>query len=188
MRYFTYNGSTPKQQIKGYCHTLENDITSLINYIDYFTPNYKILNYTPRLSTQYYSNDELIAKNYILPIKIIPMDDFLDPLIDLTDDKGQIKGEDSLIVFPSYLKLHEGLLNRFPEYDHSRIGVLLYYGTIDNLLEAEQLRIEAIENKNLYFIPDTILSLNWNDPLIQVKAANSDPIDPFYIQIDTKNA
>lgn len=179
MRHFTYNAPEPRQQIKGYCYTLENDINSLINYIDYFTPNYKILNYTPRLSTQYYRTDELIAKNYILPVQIVSMNDFIAQ--SFTDDQGKTKGESSLIVFPNYLKLHEGLLNRFPEYDHSRIGVLLYYGTIQELQENEQL-IYDIE-LDTYFLPDTILSADLTQPQIQLQV-DSVVMNPVDMQLE----
>ena len=131
MRHFTYNGPMPKQQINSYCNILNNDINSLISYINYFTPNYRILNYTPGLSVQYYSNADLIKLGYILPVQILSEADFLGDVFG--DDPDHPNGESSLIVFPNHLKLHEGLLNRFPEYDHSRIGVLLYYGTVDDL-------------------------------------------------------
>lgn len=178
MRHFTYNGPKPIQQIKGYCHTLENDINSLINYIDYFTPNYKILNYTPRLSTQYYSNDELIANQYILPVQIISRNDFIEGTF--RDDQRNPKGESSLIVFPNYLKLHEGLLNRFPEYDHSHIGVLLYYGTAKELIDNGQL----IQDDTVYFLPDTVLSIDVTKPQIQLKAGPDVAADPFDIQLE----
>lgn len=179
MRHFTYNGPEPIQQIKGYCHTLDNDINSLFNYIDYFTPNYKILNYTPRLSTQYYSNNDLIDKEYILPVKIISANDFIEN--SFTDDQNNPKGESSLIVFPNQLKLHEGLLNRFPEYDHSRIGVLLYYGTIKELVDNGQLIYN--EEHNTHFLPDTILSADLTKPQIHLKV-NSVMIDPLDMQLE----
>lgn len=170
MRHFTYNGLEPIQQIKGYCHILENDINSLISYIDYFTPNYKILNYTPGLSTQYYSNDSLKEKQYILPVKIVSVEDFLTE--NFQDDPDSVKGEDSLIVFPSYLKLHEGLLNRFPEYDHSHIGVLLYYG----LQEDINYKSLLINDMTYYFLPENILSYNFNDPIIQLVNKTQDKV------------
>ena len=180
MRHFTYNGPEPLQQIKGYCHTLENDINSLINYIDYFAPNYKILNYTPRLSTPYYSNADLVDNQYILPVQIISANDFIEN--SFVDTEGKAKGDSSLIVFPSRLNLHEGLLNRFPEYDHSRIGVLLYYGTIDELRKNQQLKdcqVNEDEEQLTYFLPDTILSMDLNKPQIQLKvgAVVKDPLD-----------
>ena len=165
MRHFTYNNPNPIKQIESYCKTLETDINSLINYIDYFTPNYKILNYTPGVDAQYYSNEELIAKQYILPVNIISMNDFIAK--SFKDKEGNSKGENSLIVFPSRLKLHEGLLNRFPEYDHSHIGVLLYYGTIAELVAKKQLEHDS--ELDTYFLPDTILSIDLNKPQIQLE-------------------
>ena len=183
MRHFTYNGPKPIKQIASYCKTLETDINSLINYIDYFTPNYKILNYTPRLSTQYYSNADLIEEGYILPVQIIPHDDFIGKLF--RDTEGNLKGESSLIVFPSYLKLHEGLLNRFPEYDHSRIGVLLYYNTFAELKASKQLEYDSTDN--VYLLPDTILSMDLNKPQIQLEWELEDDsvvIDPTGITLE----
>jgi hypothetical protein len=180
MRHFTYNGPNPIKQIASYCKTLETDLNSLINYIDYFTPNYKILNYTPRLLTQYYSNDELIAKNYILPVQIISRKDFIERTF--RDDQRNPKGESSLIIFPNYLKLHEGLLNRFPEYDQSRIGVLLYYGTAQELIDNKQL----IQDDTVYFLPDTVLSIDVTKPQIQLKA-RSIVANPFEIQLEYKD-
>lgn len=183
MRHFTYNGPKPIKQITSYCKTLETDINSLINYIDYFTPNYKILNYTPRLSTQYYSNADLIEEGYILPIQIIPHDDFIRK--SFRDPEGNLKGERSLIVFPSYLKLHEGLLNRFPEYDHSRIGVLLYYNTFAELDASKQLQYDSTDN--IYLLPDTILSMDLTNPQIKLTFRSVDR-EFKDIQLESKNS
>lgn len=186
MRHFTYNGPAPEQQIKGYCHTLENDINSLINYIDYFTPNYKILNYTPRLSTPYYNNADLIDLGYILPVRIISHADFIEK--SFRDTQGNLKGESSLVIFPSYLKLHEGLLNRFPEYDHSRIGVLLYYGTFEELNDNHQPEYDPEDNT--CFLPDTILSMDLTKPQIQLvvdSAADPVVVDPIDIRLQHGN-
>ena len=190
MRHFTYNGSNPIQQIASYCKTLETDINSLIYYLNYFTPNYKILNYTPGLSTPYYSNDELITNHYILPVQIISWNDFIED--SFTDSEGNPKGESSLIVFPSCLKLHEGLLNRFPEYDHSHIGVLLYYGTVDDLRNNNQLKEDQSnedKEKTIYFLPDTILSIDLTQPQIQLKAGSivANPFDMQLVHEDTIN-
>jgi hypothetical protein len=183
MRHFTYNNPNPIKQIESYCKTLETDINSLINYIDYFTPNYKILNYTPGVDAQYYSNADLLEEGYILPVQIIPHDDFIKELF--RDPEGNLKGERSLIVFPSYLKLHEGLLNRFPEYDHSRIGVLLYYNTFAELDASKQLEYDSIDN--IYLLPDTILSMDLTNPQITLTARSGDvdvDVEPKGIQLE----
>lgn len=159
MRHFTFNtftsSTTPHKQIEHYAAQLHQDIVSLIGYIQYFAPNYKILNYSPGQSATYYSNEKLIEDGYILPARVLSAEDYYNQKF--VDESGNPNGESTLIIFPNKLELHEGLLNRFPEYDKSRLGVLLCYGNTDDIGLLSSPSGE-------YFLSDAVLEYNYAKP------------------------
>ena len=171
MRNFVFNNTRPNEiphkQLEQYCSSLNTDINSLIHYIRYFAPNYKILNYSPGLEISYYTNQELIEKGYILPVQILSVEDYTNRVLVTTD--GDANGESSLIVFPNKLELHEGLLNRFPEYDHSPVGVLLYYGSVQEI----PMITEVISDTTYHFIPADVLMFDYVHPNYKIVSNNS---------------
>ena len=162
MRHFTFNtftsNTTPHKQIEHYAVQLHQNIVSLIDYIQYFAPNYKILNYSPGHSATYYSNEKLIEDGYILPARVLSTEDYYNQ--NFVDANENPNGESTLIIFPNKLELHEGLLNRFPEYDKSRLGVLLYYGEQDEI----GLKEKKINDMTYYFLSEDMLQLDYIEP------------------------
>lgn len=182
MRHFTFNTftshTTPHKQLEHYAMHLHQDTVSLINYIQYFAPNYKILNYSPGQSATYYSTEKLIEDGYILPARVLSTEDYYNQ--NFADENGNPNGESTLIIFPNKLELHEGLLNRFPEYDKSRLGVLLYYGNQEDI----GLRDETINDMTYYFLSEDILQLDYIEPQY-IWHHNSQDLSLFDIRLNT---
>lgn len=174
MRHFTFTFDSlslkynkdlhqPEQQIKYYCDILNQDINSIRDYIDYFIPNYKILNYNVGTSVSYYSDEELLTQGYMLLVSVLNADVY-NNLVNgsaITDEdlRDTIQNNTTIIVFPNKLQLHEGLLNRFPYYDKSPIGVLLCFGSESDL------SIKTVSIDDIYYqcVSQEIINYNERD-------------------------
>lgn len=107
-----------------YLIDLDNQIWSLYDYLAFINPNYIVLNESDvevKDSGVYYSNAELEKLHLIQPV-----------YFEIQPEEEYYKG---IIIFPSHLPFHWGIVNNFSEY-HKDYTILCWF-SYDDVFNAE---------------------------------------------------
>lgn len=128
MKHFVLNptkNNTPRFRAwYDYLIDLDNQIWSLYDYLTFINPNYLVLNESDveiQNSGVYYSNAELEQLHLIQPV-----------YFEIQPNEEYYKG---IIIFPSHLPFHWGVVNNFSEY-HKDYTLLCWF-SYDDVFNAE---------------------------------------------------
>ena len=122
-----------------YLQRLDQELASIQSFIDWQSPNYHILNYTTNTEGSFYTTEELFDKHILVKACIY----------DAAQDLPTEPTATSLLVLPSHLSYHQGILNNFTGY-HSIWLVFMAY--------ADLIKIDGITLLNdILMIPDFLV-------------------------------
>lgn len=132
-----------------YLNRLDLELQSIADFISWQNPNYNILNYTPGTNGVYYSQQELINQQYIKEVY------FYDAEGPAPTSAGGYSAN-ALLVFPSELSFHQGILNNFKVYEK---GAYLCFFSLEYLKKflANSSEIANATQDALWMLPDTLL-------------------------------
>lgn len=158
MRHFALtstNNSVLRYKWHQYIRKLDLELQSLADYINWISPNYNILNYTPGTNSTFYTYDEMIQKGIVRKVYFYNSSissSALQSLINSSDLK-----ENALLIFPTKLQFHEGILNNFKPHER---GIFLSFFTE---LEFKSFLANHVDDdswqdpETIWFLPDILL-------------------------------